>query len=93
MRERLVQLLRGSPLLVLFVVAFVPVLFLAPQKLGLLLWGLCKLGAFGYLGYWVDRWVFPYARPHALEGQAALAAQARRALIVAAALIAGAILP
>lgn len=93
MRERITSALRASPLLVVGLVFLVPVVFMAPQKVGLLLWGLCKLGAYGYGGYWLDRWLFPYARPHSLTGTDALAAQARRALIVSAAVIAGAILP
>ncbi len=36
---------------------------LAPHQLGVLAWSLSKLGLGAYLGYWIDRSVFYYARP------------------------------
>lgn len=85
--------LRASPLLLLGVVTFAVVLVLNPAKVGLLVWGVARIGVYAWLGYWVDRVIFPYARPHTLTGIAEGTAWKRRALIVAAALIAGALLP
>lgn len=85
--------LRAWPLLLLFALCIVPVLILAPVKLGLALWGIAKLGMGGYAGYHIDRAIFPYARPHTLDGIEAGTAWKRRALIVAAAIIAMGLLP
>lgn len=85
--------LRASPLLLLFVIAMIPVLVWNPAKVGLTVYGIAKIGLGGYLGYWVDRIVFPYARPHELEGISQGTAWKRRALIVSAALIAAAFIP
>lgn len=85
--------LRASPLLLLGMVTFWVVLVLNPAKVGLLVWGASRIGVYAWLGYWVDRVIFPYARPHTLTGIAEGTAWKRRALIVAAALIAGALLP
>lgn len=85
--------LRATPLLLLGAVTFAVVLWLNPAKVGLLIWGASRLGLYAYLGYWVDRIIFPYARPHTLTGIAEGTAWKRRALIVAAAILAGALLP
>lgn len=85
--------LRATPLLLLGVVTFIVVLVLNPAKVGLMVWGVARIGVYAWLGYWVDRIIFPYARPHILSGIAEGTAWKRRALIVAAALIAGALLP
>lgn len=85
--------LRASPLLLLGVIAFAVVFVLNPAKLGLMLWGCSRLAVYAYIGYWVDRVMFPYARPHELDGIAEGTAWKRRALIVSAAILAGALLP
>ena len=85
--------LRASPLLVVFLIAFAIVVWMNPAKVGLTVWGIAKLGMGGYIGYWVDRILFPYARPHTLEGIAQGTAWKRRALIVSAAIIASALIP
>lgn len=90
---RLRDLARGSPLLVLGLIAFGIVFLLNPAKLGLMLWGCARLAVYAYIGYWVDRALFPYARPHTLDGIAEGTAWKRRALIVSAAILAGALLP
>lgn len=90
---RVRDLLRGSPLLVLGLVAFGIVFLLNPAKLGLMLWGCARLAVYAYIGYWVDRVLFKYARPHTLDGIAEGTAWKRRALIVSAAILAGALLP
>ena len=85
--------LRASPLLIIFIVAFVPTMLMNPAKVGLTLFGIAKLGLGGYLGYWIDRLLFPYARPHKLEGIAQGTAWKRRAVIVAASIIAAGFVP
>lgn len=91
---RLVDLLRAWPLLVLFLVTFPVVLLLNPMKAGLALFGIAKIAMGGYLGYFVDRWAFrPEDRPHALEGISKGTAWKRRAIIIAAALVAAALIP
>lgn len=84
---------RALSLLLLGAVTMVAVLFLNPAKAGLMIWGTARLGVYAYLGYWVDRVIFPYARPHTLTGIAEGTAWKRRALIVASAIVAGALLP
>lgn len=85
--------LRGSPMLLLGLVAFAIVFWLNPAKLGLMLWGCSRLAVYAYIGYWVDRTLFPYARPHTLDGIAEGTAWKRRALIVVGCILAGALLP
>jgi hypothetical protein len=85
--------LRASPLLLIFLLAIVPVLIMNPAKVGLTLFGIAKIGLGGFLGYWIDRLLFPYARPHTLEGVAQGTSWKRRAIIVAAAIIAAALIP
>lgn len=85
--------LRASPLLVVFLVAFAITAWMNPAKVGLTIWGIAKLGMGGYVGYWIDRLVFPYARPHQLKGIEAGTSWKRRAIIVAAAVIAAALTP
>ena len=64
-----------------------------PAMVGLLLWSLCKLCFGAALGYWVDRSVARGARPHELAGEAKDRALLRRAVIVAAAILAMALGP
>jgi hypothetical protein len=85
--------LRTAPLLVFFLIAMAITALLNPAKVGLAVWGLAKLGMGGYVGYWIDRIVFPYARPHTQLGIAAGTAWKRRAVIVGAAVVAAALLP
>tara|TARA_Y100001936_G_scaffold232564_1_gene257631 strand:+ start:4376 stop:4600 length:225 start_codon:yes stop_codon:yes gene_type:complete len=66
---------------------------IAPYQLGVLVWSLSKLSLGAYLGYWIDRSIFHYARPHQLaieiDGELIIAAAlVRRALLVAAAILA-----
>ncbi|MEQ8511553.1 MAG: putative holin [Algiphilus sp.] len=95
---RLWQLFLSSVVLLLIVAV------IAPHQLGLLVWKLALVCTAGAAGYWFDRWFFPYARPHQLLGPprrrdapsdygragdiVVAAAMLRRALIVAAAMIA-----
>lgn len=85
--------LRATPLLLLGAITFLVVLLMNPAKVGLLIWGASRLGLYAYLGYWVDRIIFPYARPHTLKGVAEGTAWKRRSLIIAASILAGGLLP
>lgn len=70
--------------------------WLHPHQLGVLLWSLLKLAAGAYLGYWIDRSIFYYARPGEInvrhcDSQCALlmaACMLRRVIIMAAAIVA-----
>lgn len=55
--------LRVGPWLVAAVLMAAIVGVLYPHQLGVLLWSLTKLAFGAYLGYWIDRSIFPYARP------------------------------
>lgn len=85
--------LRASPLLVVFLIAFAITVWLNPAKVGLTIWGIAKLCMGGYVGYWIDRLVFPYARPHGLKGIEAGTSWKRRAIIVSASIVAAALTP
>lgn len=91
--SRLRDTMRASPLLILFAVTLAITAMLNPAKVGLAVWGVAKLGMGGYVGYWIDRLIFPYARPHQLIGIEAGTSWKRRALIVAAAVVASALTP
>lgn len=58
--------LRALPWLVFALIATAVVFVLAPHQIGLLVWSLSKLCFGAYLGYWIDRTIYPYARPHDL---------------------------
>jgi len=86
--------LRAWPLLALFLLTFPVVLLLNPAKAGLALFGISKIALGGYLGYLCDRYGFrPEDRPHALEGISKGTAWKRRAIIMAAAIVAAALIP
>lgn len=89
------DLRRGSSMLLLFMAPLLVIFIFNPIKAGLALWGLCKLGLGGYVGYWIDRVCFrgDASRPHALQDDSMRAAWLRRAIIVAASILAVAQLP
>lgn len=62
-RDELWDMLRMWPTLVLAGVTVGMVHWLAPQQVGILVYTIAKLSLAGYLGYWLDRWIFPDARP------------------------------
>jgi len=77
MFAKLIDKLRALPWLVLALIATAVVFVLAPQQIGVLVWSLSKLCLGAYLGYWIDRTIYPYARPHDLFS-AASSLDARR---------------
>lgn len=109
-KRTLIDLLRAWPWLAGAILATTAVAIIAPYQLGVLVWSLSKLSLGAYLGYWIDRSVYPYARPHVAEVearqpwaevvgehnvdaearwlQAGGLRQLRRAIIIAAAIIA-----
>jgi type IV secretory pathway protease TraF len=67
------------------------VLALAPQQVPVTLYKLNLVALAGVLGYWLDRSLFPYARPDQISVQHPMvvaASMIRRALIVAATMLA-----
>lgn len=90
----LLDKLRIGPWLILALITSIAVGFLYPHQLGVLLWSLTKLCWGAYLGYWIDRSIFFYARPGSFTGSDAHGLSAiallmlRRAIIIAAAVLA-----
>lgn len=79
---------RACALLLVFAVAFYFTYTWVPEKTGPMFYLVARIAGGGFIGYWVDRILFPYARPHALKGIEQGAAQKRRAMIVSAAIVA-----
>ena len=84
---------RVQPMLLIFVAFMAVVVYMNPAKVGLTAWGIARLGLGVYFGYWADRILFPYARPHTLEGISRGAAEKRRSWIVVGCVVAAALLP
>lgn len=105
-------------LVALTVALLIAVAVIAPHQLGVIVLKVCLVSLGGVVGYWLDRILFPYARPHMLLphdtngpishrsihavvvdgkrteyawGQLGAAVMIRRAVIVAAAMVAVAI--
>ena len=80
---------RLSGFIVVTILLFVLLAFLAPQQLPVVAYKslLVTLGA--VLGYWIDRALFPYARPHNCMGDSLANALVpiRRALVVLACIL------
>lgn len=94
-RYNLLDKLRIGPWLILALLTTVGVGVLYPHQLGVLLWSLTKLCWGAYLGYWIDRSIYPYARPDRFSPYNDRSGSTlwellmlRRALIIAAAVIA-----
>lgn len=62
---------------------------LAPHQLGVTLYKLSLVSLAAVAGYWIDRSLFPYARPDelALSERETVAAYIRRAIVVAACIV------
>ena len=78
--------LSGVAVLVLLLSALV--LFIAPIQLTVTAYKLSLVTLAAWLGYWLDRWIFPYARPHDELNPVACWYMLRRAIIVAATILA-----
>lgn len=82
---------RVSPLAFLAVAGLAVIAVFAAQQIGVILYKATIIATSGYGGYWIDRVVFPYARPHEVDNEFFSAAMIRRAVIVAATILAGAL--
>jgi hypothetical protein len=91
--RRIFNKLTAQPVLLVAIATFAVVLFMNPVKLGVMLYGIAKLTAFAFAGDWVDTRIFKRAQPEQLDGIAQGTAWKRKGLIVAAAIIAGALVP
>lgn len=94
-RHNILDKLRIGPWLILAMLTTIAVGLLYPHQLGVLLWSLTKLCWGAYLGYWIDRSIFPYARPDRFnpdldtnERTSWEVLMLRRALIIGAAILA-----
>jgi hypothetical protein len=64
----------------------------APNQVEVMTYKLALTAGFAYLGYWIDRRAFPYARPHTEEDVDTFnMATIRRAIIIGATTLAGAL--
>lgn len=82
--------LRMGEWLLISILLLVAIYFTAPQQLGVSLYKLSLITTAAWVGYWIDRSLFPYARPDALTlaDIERAASMLRRALIVSAAMLA-----
>jgi hypothetical protein len=78
--------LRSTPWLLVAVPFLLVVLLMAPFQLPVLAWALAKQALAVTAGYWADRTIFPYARPHEHPDNPWY--QLRRAILIAATMLA-----
>ena len=88
--------LRMAEWLLISVLLMFAIWTFAPQQLGVSLYKFSLITTAAWVGYWIDRSLFPYARPDKLDyvvGGAPIiaAAQLRRALIISSCVIAAAL--
>lgn len=89
----LYQRATANPVVALAWVTFAAVAWLNVAKIGVLLWGICKLAAFAQVGNWVDCRRFPDDQPEQLVGVEQGTAWKRKSWIICASIIAGALAP
>lgn len=87
-KQALIDKFRTWPWLFAAVITTAIVAAIAPYQIGVLVWSLSKLALGAYLGYWIDRSIFPYARPGSVANTHRHMAAIRRAIIVAASVLA-----
>lgn len=90
--QGVLALLTAQPLLLLFVVTFAVVAWLNPAKVGLALYGVSKLALFAYAGDRCDEWIFRKLRD-TQQGVALGTIWKRKAWIISASILAGALVP
>lgn len=76
--------------LLISIVLLLSIALIAPQQLGVSLYKLSLITTAAWLAYWIDRSLFPYARPDDLTLTAPIeraAAMLRRAIIVGSAML------
>lgn len=79
--------LRATPWLVATLLCVLVVAVIAPHQVGVLVWSLTKVTAGAYAGYWIDRSIFPYARPDRVPPAQAPIAWLRRAIVMGSVII------
>lgn len=87
------QWIDGKPVPTLAWITFGVVALLNSAKIGVLVWGICKLAAFSHAGNWVDCRFFPDDQPGNLDGIEQGTAWKRKAWLICSAILAGALLP
>lgn len=84
--------LRMAEWLGIAAVLFLVLWFTAPQQIPVFIYKANLVSFFAFLGYWLDRRLFPYARPGDLViAESWNKTQLRRAIVVAAVILAGAL--
>lgn len=79
---------RLSLWLIITIVCTMAIAMIAPHQLPVTLYKLSLVSLAAVVGYWVDRHLFPYARPNETAEAIAGIAMLRRAIVVAAVVIA-----
>ena len=84
------DLSRALPWLIITILCITGLYFYAPNQIGLLAWTLTKVSMGAFLGYWIDRSIFYYARPKDVDMDKDVFIHScyRRSIIIAAAVIA-----
>lgn len=62
--SKIIDFFRAWPLAAVATALLLVVLVADLARIDLLIWGVTKVAVLAYAGYWIDRWLFPYARPH-----------------------------
>jgi len=62
--SRILDFLRAWPIALVALVMFAVAAGTSAISLAVTVYGLAKISAAGYIGYWIDRLLFPYCRPH-----------------------------
>ena len=84
--------LRNVQWLLIATVLLVVIGYINFEIVGNIILKLCEVSLFAYVGYWVDRSIFPYARCGFGDNTTAeRASQHRRAIIIAACIVGGAL--
>ena len=95
MKEKIADSLRMAEWLGVALVLLAVLAYTAPQQIPVFIYKANLVAFFAFLGYWIDRRLFPYGRPDKInnpysEIRFALAT-VRRAIIVGAVVLAGAL--
>lgn len=84
--------IKEQPLLLLALITFSVVMYLNVAKFGLAMYGVMKLAIFAYAGDYIDTWIFRRLRD-SQSGVALGTIWKRKAWIISASIIAGALVP
>ncbi len=81
-------MLRASPWLILALLFGAYTGATDPHMIGNVLYQMSKISFAAFLGYWIDRTMFPHGRPVDVVGECVRHARYRRAVIISACIIA-----